>query len=148
MIAKNRGEMVKMLDVLNKYLVWSVKIKAKPSKCLSMSMKRQDGGYSTFDAEFSIGEAKIPSIIETPMKFLGMYIYVDLDVKEIRLMIEKKLEDMMELMDKDDITGSMKAWVYNNLIISKMSWSFTVYNLPITYVNKVLEAACNRYLKR
>jgi len=147
LITKSKAEMVQMLKVLNYYLVWSVKMKAKPEKCLSMSMKRQDGGYSTYDAEFEIGEAKVPSIIETPMKFLGMYIYVDLDVKEIRLMIEKKLDMMLELTDKDDITGPMKAWVYNNLIISKMSWSFTVYNLPITYV-KGLEATCNRYLKR
>ena len=55
-----------------------------------------------------------------------MYMYVDLEVKEIRVMIKKKLEDLLETTSKDEITGPMKAWVYNNLIISKMSWGFTV----------------------
>ena len=76
-----------------------------------------------------------------------MYMYVDLEVKEIRVMIKKKLEDLLETTSKDEITGPMKAWIYNHLIISKMSWGFTVYNLPITFVRE-LEALCNRYLKK
>ena len=113
-------------------------MKAKPSKCLSMSMK-------CTGAEFVLSNQQVPSIIQAPMKFLGMYMYVYLELKEIRFMIKKKLEDLLETTSKDKITGPMKAWVYNHLI--KMSWGFTVYNLPIIFVRE-LEVLCNRYLRK
>ena len=147
LLTKSEKEMKKMLNVVEEFLDWLKKMKAKPSKCLSMSMKCTGGKYNTYDAEFVLSNQQVPSIIQAPMKFLGMYMYVDLEVKEIRVMIKKKLEDLLETTSKDEITGPMKAWIYNHLIISKMSWGFTVYNLPITFVRE-LEALCNRYLKK
>ena len=33
------------------------------------------------------------------------------------------------------------------MIIPKMTWEFTIYNFPITYIQK-LEATCTKYLKK
>ena len=124
LLTKSEKEMKKMLNVVEEFLDWLKKMKAKPSKCLSMSMKCTGGKYNTYDAEFVLSNQQVPSIIQAPMKFLGMYMYVYLELKEIRFMIKKKLEDLLETTSKDEITGPIEAWVYNRLI--KMSWGFTV----------------------
>ena len=68
-----------------------------------------------------------------PMKFLGRNIYRDLKEYEIREQVMEKLRNMLELTDKDQINGPSKAWIYNNLIVQKLSWEFTVYDSPLTF---------------
>ena len=36
---------------------------------------------------------------------------------------------------------------YNNAVLPRLAWAFTIYNFPISFVGK-LEAACTKYLKR
>ena len=147
LLGKSLKEIKQLMVVVEDYLAWTVNMKAKPSKSLCMAMKVKDGKYVSFDPCLELSGARIPSIDQKPMKFLGMWIYVDLEVKELREEVKKKLERMLEKISADTITGPMKAWIYNHLVVSKMMWHFTVYNFPITFV-KDLEAICNRYLKK
>ena len=73
LLMKSEKEMKKMLNVVEEFLDWLKKMKAKPSKCLSMSMKCTGGKYNTYDAEFVLSNQQVPSIIQAPMKFLAMY---------------------------------------------------------------------------
>ena len=81
------------------------------------------------------------------MRFLGRLIFEDLKDQTIRQSVKGKLEDMLQATEKSQLNGIMKMWIYNNTIIPKMTWEFTIYNLPITYI-KSLEAICTKYLKR
>ena len=54
---------------------------------------------------------------------------------------------MLKATKKSQLNVIMKMWLYNNAIIPKMTWEFTIYNFPITYVVN-LEAICTKYLKR
>ena len=113
-------------------------------KCVALGMKCLDGKYVSFDPSLTIGGEKIAYIGGTPIKFLGHWIYVDLDKSETRNMIETKIKQLFTKFDELAINGIMKCWVYNHLILSKISWELMIYNLPITYI-KDLEAICTRY---
>ena len=81
------------------------------------------------------------------MKFLGKMFYADLKDDGIRQMVNQKLTNLIETTDSSKLNGIMKMWIYNHVIIPKLTWEFTIYNFPITYLEK-LEATYSKYLKR
>ncbi|XP_072020302.1 uncharacterized protein [Amphiura filiformis] len=81
------------------------------------------------------------------MRFLGKLIFKDMKDKEIRESVKHKLTDMLKRTDKSLLNGIMKLWIYNNAILPKMTWEFTIYNFPNTYIEG-LEATCTKYLKK
>ncbi|XP_072039563.1 uncharacterized protein [Amphiura filiformis] len=87
-------------------------------------------------------------IHDQPMRFLGKLIFKDLKDKKIRESVKQKLTDMLKKTDKSLLNGIMKMWIYNNAILPKMTWEFTIYNFPITSYIEGLEATCTKYLKR
>ena len=101
----------------------------------------------SFDPALSIGGEKIGCLGGTPIKFLGHWIYVNLDDSATRSMIASKLETLLQKVDECPLNGIMKFWIYNHLVTSKVSWELMIYNLPITFV-KDFEATCTRYLMK
>ena len=74
-----------------------------------------DGRYVSFDPEMLIDGAQIQFIGNTPMKFLGHWIYyVDLGLKDTKKLIEDKLMKLFQAMDESGLNGVMKCWIYNN----------------------------------
>ena len=97
-----------------------------------------------FDPKLTIDGGEIASIHSQPMRYLGKLVFED---QAIRQSVKGKLKDMLKATEKSQRNGIMKMWIYNNEIIPKMIWEFTIYNFLITYVEN-LEAVCTRYLKR
>ena len=104
------------LEVLEKFLTWSRKMKAKPSKCVSLGMKVIDGTYRSFDPELFIDGSKTKYLGNTPIKFLGHWIYVDLGLKDTKQLIEDKLNRLLQDVDESGLNGVMKCWIYNNFL--------------------------------
>ena len=92
---------------------------------------------SSGDESSSIGGEDIAYLGGTPIKFLGHWIYVNLDDSETRAMIKNKLEDLLKKVDESVLNGIMKCWVYNHLVVSKVTWELMVYNLPNTFVREL-----------
>ena len=84
-------KMKKLVEKMERFLSWSRKMKAKPSKCISLGMKVINGTYKLFDPEIWVGGSQIQYIGDTPIKFLGHRIYVDLGLKDTKERIEDKL---------------------------------------------------------
>ena len=102
------------------------------------------------DINLTIDGGKIANIHSQPMRFLGKLIFEDLKDQAIRQSVTGKLKDVLkatEKSEKSQLNGIMKMWLYNNAIIPKITWEFTIYNFQITYVEN-LEATCTKYLKR
>ena len=135
------------IEVMERFLDWTRKMKAKPSKCIALGMKVIDGTYTAFDPEIVIDGKVIDYVGDTPMKFLGHWIYVDLGIKHTKQLIEDKLTSLFQKVDDCGLNGVMKCWVYNNMLTSKVSWELMIYNLPVSFVQE-LEAICTRFLKK
>ena len=54
---------------------------------------------------------------------------------------------MLKLTDEDPINGPAKAWIYNHVVIPKITWELTIYSFPISFLES-LEAKCTKMLKR
>ncbi|KAL5264224.1 hypothetical protein ACHWQZ_G005344 [Mnemiopsis leidyi] len=147
LISPRLEKMKKLVAEMERFLMWSRKMRAKPSKCISLGMKVIDGTYKSFDPEILVGGSQIQFIGDTPIKFLGHWIYVDLGLKDTKERIEDKLMALFQAVEQSGLNGVMKCWIYNNLLTSKLSWDLMIYNLPVSFV-KDLEAICTRYLKK
>ncbi|XP_072030417.1 uncharacterized protein [Amphiura filiformis] len=99
------------------------------------------------DMQFKKYFTRLVYIHDQPMRFLGKLIFKDLKDIEIRESVKQKLTDMLKKTDKSLLNGIMKMWIYNNAILPKMTWEFTIYNFPIKFIGG-LEATCTKYLKR
>jgi len=147
LMSSRKDKIMKQIEVMENFLSWSRRMKAKPSKCVSLAMKVVDGTYMSFDPEIQIDGSVIKYIGNTPMKFLGHWIYVDLGLKNIKQLIEDKLNNMFQTVDECGLNGVQKCWIYNSLLTSKLSWDLIIYNLPMSFL-KELESICTRYLKK
>jgi len=88
------------IEVMERFLNWTRKMKAKPSKCISLGMKVIDGTYQAFDPEIVIDGKPVDYVGNTPMKFLGHWIYVDLGLKHTKKLIEDKLVSLFQKVDE------------------------------------------------
>ena len=61
-------------------------MKAKASNCIAFGLKVIDGKYQVFDPEILIDGKKVDYVGNTPMKFLGYWIFVDLGLKHRKWM--------------------------------------------------------------
>ena len=53
----------------------------------------------------------------------------------------------MDLVDKCDLHGFMKLWLYQHYVVAFLAWPFMVYDLDVSWVSG-LEKIANRFLKR
>ena len=81
------------------------------------------------------------------MRFLGQEIYKDLSDKEVRAKVDTKLKNLLQKTDRDQVNSIGKLWIYENHIVSRISWEFIIYCFPISFA-KDLQAMATRYLKR
>ena len=86
------------------------------------------------DPQLTIDGKEIAYIHSQPVMFLGKLINKDLKDDGIRNQVTSKLQDLLQLTDKIQINGIMKLWMYNNAILPRLTWEFTIYNFPISFV--------------
>ena len=56
---------------------------------------------------------------------------MNLSDKEIISGVESKLKDLLVRVDKDNANRIAKMWMYENHIVSRISWEFIIYCFPI-----------------
>lgn len=158
LIAKDPEGCQRLINSVQEFLTWTRTMKAKPAKCKAHAMKKfrpnkqmQREGHRTqyvaFDPKLTINGKEIAYIHSQPVRFLGKLIYKDLKDNEIRSQVTEKLNGLLDATERSQINGPMKLWMYNNAILPRLTWEFTIYNFPISFVEK-LEAACTKYLKK
>ena len=149
LIAKTRTAAEMMLNTVETFLRWSVTMKAKPTKCRSLSLVKIPGTSSMTpsDPELFIHGESIPFIHQEPMKFLGQLIFKDLSDAAVRESTTAKLQSMLRIVNVDLVQNTGKLWIYQHMIVPKLSWEFTIYCFPITFAKK-LQSVANQYLKK
>ena len=81
------------------------------------------------------------------MRFLGQEIFKDLSDKEVSIQVETKLKNLLDRADRDLVNNIGKMWLYDNHIVSRITWEFIIYCFPMSYARN-LKAIATRYLKK
>lgn len=156
LIAKSDSGSEELLRLVETFLIWTRTMRAKPSKCRSLAMKKTQlenaqgkitRPYLPYDPKLKIDGKEIPFIHQASMRFLGIEIYKDLNDKEVRKMVSVKFEDLMERTNNDKVNNIGKLWIYENQVVSRITWEFIIYCFPITFAES-LQNIANRFLKK
>jgi len=141
-------------DTTNAWLDWTVTMKAKPKKCVSLGLKQFDNRiksetfvptypgmtYSPFDPKLTIDNKPMNYILSDPntfkgqhFKFLGRWINFNLSETEIKAKITSAFEQDVSTVDKARINGVMKLWLYQHYILPRNSWSLLIHDLDLSF---------------
>ena len=96
---------------------------------------------------YEVDGLAIMSIQKKPVKMLGRWIRGELSDRRSRLELEERFTEGMKLVEKSLITGIMKLWIYQHLSIPKLGWMLMIYEIPVSWIEK-LEVSANGYIKK
>ena len=96
---------------------------------------------------FAVKGVTIPSIQEKPVKSLGRIIDATLSDKLRKAELEASIEEDLKLLNKSQLTGVMKAWAYQFMVLPRIGWRLMLYEIPMSWVEK-MEARINTQLRR
>ena len=171
--ASTPAKMQKACFICDEFLEWTKTMKAKPRKCVSVGYrqfdKRTDKGkykkhkdvkYAPFDPVIFIGGKKMRFIFDEDksddatvtllrdhFKFLGRWISIDLNEIKIQTFIRARFLKEVEIIDRSNVTGFMKLWLYQHYLLSHLAWPFLIHDLPLSFARS-LESAVSMKLKK
>ena len=79
----------------------------------------------------------ITSITEKPIKYLGKTFNRRLNDREQIAEIMSDLEGSLRKLNKCRVPGRYKAWMVQNMLIPKLMWPLTIYEVPETKVKEM-----------
>ena len=132
-----------VLSKVNELMQWS-KMKIKPMKSRSLVMER---GKVADVQPFEVDGQLIPGVQTQPMKFLGRVIDGHLDDKVVREDVMVELTSLLKIVDKSYLTGMMKCWIYQHLIVPKKQWKLLIYDVKLSQVER-MEVSVSVKLRR
>ena len=81
------------------------------------------------------------------LKTLGRLSNSSVTDRQAQDYLKKKIMELVQKNDKLLLTGIMKVWVYENLLLVMIEWPLTIYEIPLSWVKSV-EAYINGYLRK
>jgi hypothetical protein len=165
---RNAKDNQKVCDRANVWLDWTITMKAKPRKCVSLGLKQFDSRikneqfvpewetlYSAFNPNLIIKGEPVRFIMDQKMKpglerhfkFLGRWINSKLSNKQVKQNIRKCLmADLALIEEKSHVNGVMKLWMYQHQVITRIAWPFLIQDLDLSFA-RTLESNISVTLK-
>ncbi|GFO12063.1 reverse transcriptase [Plakobranchus ocellatus] len=131
---------LKRLDVL---MSWC-KIEFKPKNSRSLSIRK---GKVDETMTFTVVEQQIPIVSQEPVKSLGRW--YDSSMKDTRREAEtlELASETLLAIHKCGLQGKFKTWCLQFMLISKLLWPLSVYDICSTTV-EAIEAKINKYTRK
>ena len=121
-----------LLDKLNSMLQWG-RLQVKPQKCRSMVIIRGQISKHTV----TIGGARITSITEKPLKYLGKEYNLTMSDKRQVQETTDKVKIGLKRIEKCHMPGRYKEWILQHMLLPRIMWPLTIYAVPTYRVEKI-----------
>ena len=132
-----------VLDRVNDFMKWS-RMKIKPAKSRSLILER---GKVKRAEPFHVDEMQIPGVHNKQVKFLGRIINGELNDKQARILLENSLVKWLQLLNRSTVTGVMKCWCYNHVLLPRIQWQLMIYDIPLSHVER-FEIIISKHLRK
>jgi ubiquitin carboxyl-terminal hydrolase 22/27/51 len=132
-----------ILDELDHVLFWAG-MKPKAPKSRSCVVK---SGRCLHVSPFVVRGEVIPSLQDNPVKTLGRVIDGSLSDRKAKDELYKKVQDGLKLIDKSYLTGVMKLFCYQFILLQRICWPLMIYEIPVSWVEN-LEGQINVFLRK
>ena len=85
----------------------------------------------------SIDGVPVTSIAEKPIKYLGKVYNKTLNEQKQADEVLGELKEGLKKMDKSIIPGRYKAWIFQHMLLPRIMWPLTIYNIPESKVEEM-----------
>ena len=120
--------LIKLIDKLK----WAG-LTVKPEKCRSMVIKKGKISTQTIQIEGS----PITSVTEKPIRYLGKSYNMTLNEKEQIDDIVKQTKQDLKKLDRCKVPGRYKGWMMQHMLLPRLLWPLSIYNIPATKVEEI-----------
>ncbi|KAJ8393735.1 hypothetical protein AAFF_G00057880 [Aldrovandia affinis] len=132
----------RLLGKLQENIKWA-RMKIKPNKPRSISIVKGE----LKDVRFCIGDDPIPTVSEQPVKSLGRWYNASLKDKEQVQQLRQDIVNGLDNINKTLLPGKLKLWCLQFGLLPRIMWPLTIYEVPITTVEK-MERTVTSYVKK
>ena len=132
----------RLLGKLQENIKWA-RMKIKPNKSRSISIVKGQ----LKNVKFCIGDDPIPTVSEQPVKSLGRWYNASLRDKDQVQQVKQDITNSLENINKTLLPGKLKLWCLQFGLLPRVMWPLTIYELPITTVEK-MERTMTSYVKK
>ena len=144
LISNSPAACQQLLQLVVRWLGWSG-MKAKIPKCHSLALTSSTSRL--VDPHLYIDQQHI-NFASEPVKFLGRSFAVPHSITESKQHLINRLKEMLDRTNSCPLTNNQKLKVYRAGICPRLSWLLTIEDLPISWVEKTLDAMATLYIKR
>ena len=133
-----------LLGKLGKKFEWA-RLKVKPEKCRSLVIIKGEISRRTV----VINQEPITSIMDKSIKYLGKEYNLTLEDRKQTEDTEEKVKAGLKRINKCRLLGRYKSWILQHMLIPKMMWPLTLYNIPASKVERMeglLTASLKKWL--
>ncbi len=132
----------RLLGKLQENIKWA-RMKIKPNKSRSISIVKGQ----LKNVKFCIGDDPIPTVSEQPVKSLGRWYNASLRDKDQVQQVRQDFTNNLENINRTLLPGKLKLWCLQFGLLPRVMWPLTIYELPITTVEK-MERTMTSYVKK
>ena len=102
-----------------------------------------------FEPNLVICREKVPAV-ESNMSFeyLGKKFNFEMIISEVQEELEKRVISYLTVIDKLPLHPKFKIQILTRYVFSKIGWTLTIYEFPITWLKQKLGSSILHYIRR
>ena len=102
-----------------------------------------------FEPNLVICRAKIPAVESNKcFEYLGKQFNFEMRINEVQEELEKRVISYLTVIDKLPLHPKSKIQILTRYVFSKIRWTLTIYEFPITWLKQKLDSSTLYYIRR
>ena len=137
--------------LLNRFSVWCQwsNMFIRVEKCSTFGIKKTTTKSVQFLPKLLINNVLIPTVkVGESFKYLGRYFNFNMSDDVHKSEIISLVEDLMSSIDSKPQHPKNKLLLYSRYVLSRLSWDFTISNIPQTWIKENIDSLVNSYIRR
>ena len=139
-IAKDCEGTQTLINVAAAWCKWA-DMSLRIDKCSTFGMHKCNGNYIQFKPSFFINGQPIPTVdIGSSFKYLGKLFDFDMKCEEIKIILSRRLTDMLSTVSKLSISTQMKLKILRQYFPTQFQFDLKSYDISLTWIEQVLDS--------
>ena len=137
-----------LLNLFTKWSVWA-DFAARVDKCKSFGITKNVSQSVQFEPNLVICREKIPAVESNKsFEYLGKKFNFEMKINEVQEELEKRVISYLTVIDKLPLHPKFKIQILTRYVFSKIRWTLTIYEFPITRLKQKLDSSILYYICR
>ena len=136
-----------LLNCFKRWCQWANFV-IRVDKCITFGVKKYSTRSTQFQPKLLFDKQLVPPVKNgESFKYLGRYFDFDMTNELHKSKLLSLFSTFMKGVDDVPLHPTNMVLIYHRYVLSKVSWHFTVADLPITWVTENLDNLVSKYIR-